>query len=63
MLPSREARERAALARRQLRDGADPVQERQQQRRKAHRLTVAEAVQGCFEARQAELKNDGKAGR
>lgn len=58
-----EARERAAVARRRLRDGADPVQERQQQRHKAHRLTVAEAVQGCFEARQAELKNDGKAGR
>ena len=58
-----EARERAALARRRLREGVDPVQERQQQRRKTHRLTVAEAVLGCFEARQAELKNDGKAGR
>ncbi len=58
-----EARERASLARRRLRDGVDPVQERQQQRRKVHRLTVAEAVQGCFEARQAELKDDGKAGR
>lgn len=58
-----EARERAALARRRLRDGIDPIQERQQQQHKAHRLTVAEAVQSCFEARQAELKNDGKAGR
>ncbi|MEP1519784.1 integrase arm-type DNA-binding domain-containing protein [Ascidiaceihabitans sp.] len=58
-----EARERAASARRRLRDGVDPIQERQQQQQKAHRLTVAEAVQSCFEARQADLKNDGKAGR
>ena len=58
-----EARERASLARRQVRDGLDPIQERHQQRRKAHKLTLKEAVDGCFEARQAELKDDGKAGR
>ena len=58
-----EARERAEIARRRLRDGVDPVQERQQQRKRAHRLTLAEAVSGCFPARQAELKNDGKARR
>jgi len=29
-----EARERAAMARRRLRDGVDPIQERQQQRKK-----------------------------
>ncbi|MGB0901800.1 tyrosine-type recombinase/integrase [Halocynthiibacter sp.] len=58
-----EARERSALARRRLRDGVDPIQERKKERGKVHRMTVAEAVQSCFTARQAELKNDGKAGR
>ncbi|QXT41134.1 tyrosine-type recombinase/integrase [Gymnodinialimonas ceratoperidinii] len=58
-----EARERAREARSKLRDGVDPVSERQKARRAISRLTVAEAIQGCFEARQAELKNDGQAGR
>lgn len=58
-----EARERAAQARQRLRDGVDPIQERQQSRKRVHRITVAVAIQGCFEARQAELKNDGLAGR
>jgi len=58
-----EAREQASAARRTLRDGIDPIQERANQRNKAKRLTVAEAIDGCFVARQAELKNDGKAGR
>jgi integrase len=58
-----EARNRAQMARKRLRDGIDPIQERQQQRKQLDRITVAEAVQGCFEARQAELKGDGKAGR
>jgi integrase len=57
-----EARESAANARKRLRGGADPVVERQKAARK-RRLTVADAVQSCFEARQAELKGDGKAGR
>lgn len=58
-----EARENASEARRKLRTGVDPIQARQKQKRRANRLTVAGAVQGCFEARQAELKNEGKAGR
>lgn len=58
-----EARERSAMARRRLRDGVDPVKERQQTRKRVHRMTVAEAIQSCFTARQAELKNDGMAGR
>lgn len=58
-----EARERAAEARKRVRDGVDPIVERQELLRKPKRLTVADAVQSCFEARQAELKNDGKAGR
>lgn len=28
-----------------------------------HRLTVSEAIDSCFEARKAQLKGDGKAGR
>ncbi len=59
-----EARETAAEARRTLRHGLDPVAERQKCRqRDERRLTVADAVEGCFRARQAELKGDGKAGR
>jgi len=58
-----EARERASDARRQLRDGIDPIQARQAAQRRANRLTVLEAIEQCFAARQAELKNDGQAGR
>ena len=58
-----EARERAAEARRTLRDGVDPVAARRKELLQINRLTVAEAVDGCFQARQAELKGDGKAGR
>ena len=58
-----EARERSAEARRRLRDGVDPILERQGTRRKAKRLTLNDAIQTCFAARQAELKADGKAGR
>lgn len=58
-----EARECASTARRKLRGGVDPIEERAKQRKKTKRLTVAEAVDGCFVARQAELKGDGKAGR
>ncbi len=58
-----EARERAAEARRTLRDGLDPIAEREKAKHKPHRLTVKEAIEGCFEARKAELKGDGEAGR
>ena len=58
-----EARERAVNARCLVRDGLDPITERNQRRAKANRLTVAEAIDGCFAARRAELKRDGKAGR
>lgn len=58
-----EARERAAEARRQLRDGVDPIEERARRRYQPKRLTVTEAIDGCFAARQAELKGDGIAGR
>lgn len=58
-----EARERAAQARKSLRDGLDPRVEREKVKLKPHRLTVAEAIESCFEARKAELKRDGEAGR
>jgi integrase len=58
-----EARERAAVARKRLRDGVDPIFERHKAKHGAKRLTLAEAITGCFEARKAELKRDGDAGR
>ncbi len=58
-----EARERAEGARKQLRDGIDPIAKRQTTRKSIKRLTVSDAIDGCFKARQAELKGDGKAGR
>lgn len=58
-----EAREHAAEARRTLRDGLDPIAEREKAKHKPRRLTVKEAIEGCFEARKAELKDDGAAGR
>ncbi len=58
-----EARGRAEEARRQQRDGLDPIAEKVKVRRKAKRLTLGEAIQGCYQARQAQLKRDGQAGR
>jgi integrase len=46
-----------------LRHSIDPIEEREKARRSVKRLTVAEAIQGCFNARKAELKRDGEAGR
>ncbi len=62
-VPISEARERAAAARKQMRDGIDPIDHRQTQRQRPNRISFAEAVAGCIKARQAELKGDGKAGR
>lgn len=58
-----EARERSAEARKALRDGVDPIFERAKAKHGSGRLTVAEAIASCFEARKAELKHDGEAGR
>lgn len=58
-----EARERAAEARKRLRDGVDPIVERAKEKFRPNRLTVTEAINDCFEARKAELKQDGDAGR
>ncbi|MEE9381424.1 MAG: integrase arm-type DNA-binding domain-containing protein [Hyphomonadaceae bacterium] len=58
-----EAREHAAIARKHLRHDIDPIELRKEQRLRKDRVTVQEAIEGCFEARQAELKGDGLAGR
>lgn len=58
-----EARDLAVDARRQVRDGHDPVAARQTERQQKKCMTVSEAIEACFAARQAELKGDGKAGR
>lgn len=58
-----EARERAAAARKQVRDGIDPVLERTKRKHAPGAITLAETVQGCFEAKKAELKNEGANGR
>src|SRR5690606_33418590 len=58
-----EAREKAAEARRVARGGDCPIELRRKARRPIHRLTVKEAVEGCFEARKASLKGEGENGR
>jgi integrase len=58
-----EARELAEEARKVARAQKDPVHERRKAKRVIKPLTVREAVQGCFEARKAELKGDGENGR
>lgn len=52
-----EARERAAEARKAVRDGLDPIVERAKQRQVPRVVTLNEAAKGCFEAKKAELKN------
>ena len=58
-----EAREKASEARKQLRGGIDPIVERSKVVLIANGTTVADVIEGCFEARKVELKNDGAAGR
>ncbi|MEP3332123.1 integrase arm-type DNA-binding domain-containing protein [Sedimentitalea sp.] len=61
----KEAREEAAKWRALVRRGLDPIKERERHRREAMRnLHVLEDIAlDAFEARKAELKGDGKAGR
>lgn len=58
-----DARVYASAARKQLREGQDPIAERPKLRYQPERLTVKEAIEGCYKAKQAELKGVGKAGR
>ena len=58
-----DARRRARDARQTLRDGVDPIVQRVKARSTHRQLTLEQAITGCFEARKAELKRDGEAGR
>ncbi len=59
------ARETAQKWRNLAARGIDPIKERERERRQAERNlhTLADVTRECFEARQADLKGDGKAGR
>ena len=60
-----EVREKADDARRELREGRDPIRERQKRRRDAQRNLhlFRDIAHDAFEARKAELRDGGKAGR
>ena len=58
-----EARTLAETARKALRGGRDPIFQRRKAKQAGKPLTLKEAVESCFEARKAELKGDGEAGR
>ncbi|WP_164744798.1 DUF4102 domain-containing protein, partial [Nioella ostreopsis] len=61
----KEARETAAQWRAVTRQGKDPIKERERRRREAAKAnhTLAAVAEEAFEARKAQLKGDGKAGR
>lgn len=61
----REAREAADRWRGVVRAGHDPIKERERQKREAARdiHLLKDIAKDAFEARKAELKGDGKAGR
>lgn len=61
----KEARQQAEHWRKVVRDGKDPIKERNQQRREAARniYLLKDIAADAFESRKAELKGDGKAGR
>ncbi|MEM0946927.1 MAG: integrase arm-type DNA-binding domain-containing protein, partial [Pseudomonadota bacterium] len=61
----KEARAEADKWRAVVRQGKDPIKERERQRKEAarERFTLATVAEDAFEARKAELKGDGKAGR
>ena len=56
-----EARERAYDARRSVRDGIDPIEERRKVRLAPKQQTVAEVIAECFEAKKTELKGERNA--
>ncbi|TIM88212.1 site-specific integrase [Mesorhizobium sp.] len=60
-----EARVRAGEARKVLRDGSDPIKERERQKREAARNMhlLKDVADDFFEGYKARLKGDGKAGR
>ncbi|MFU0504043.1 tyrosine-type recombinase/integrase [Pseudaminobacter sp. NGMCC 1.201702] len=61
----KEARETASECRKVVRAGIDPIKQRERKRREAARNIhlLKDIAEDAFEARKAELKGDGKAGR
>lgn len=61
----KEARREATYWREIARGGKDPIKEREKQKRQADRALylLKDVALDCFEARKAELKDGGKAGR
>jgi hypothetical protein len=61
----KSARSMAEKWRAVARDGKDPIKERERERREAARIdnTLSVVAADAFEARKAELKGDGMAGR
>tara|TARA_R110000787_G_scaffold263382_2_gene369163 strand:+ start:120 stop:1331 length:1212 start_codon:yes stop_codon:yes gene_type:complete len=64
-VPLQRAREAADAARNLVKQGVDPILQRDKERRDAIRYdnTLRKIAQEAFEARKAELRDDGKAGR
>lgn len=64
-IPLREVREAALRWRARLREGIDPINDRERQRREASRNLhkLKEVAEDAFNSRKAELKGDGVAGR
>lgn len=60
-----EARKNADAARAKVREGVDPIKDREAQRREAKRNLhlFKDIVQDAFESRKSQLKGDGVAGR
>ena len=58
-----EARELASVARQKVRQGIDPIIERIINKQSAKPMSLEDAIESCFSARKAQLKDDGKAGR
>ncbi|MGD1886874.1 MAG: tyrosine-type recombinase/integrase [Cohaesibacteraceae bacterium] len=61
----KEARQSAEKWRAVVRNGKDPIKERERQKREAMKAnnTLATIAEEAFEARKAELRDDGRAGR
>lgn len=59
------AREQAVEWRALSKQGVDPIRQREQQKREAAKqvYTLQQVFEECFEARKAQLKGEGKAGR
>lgn len=59
----KDARAVASDARRLIRLGKDPIDEREKSMRSAKSLTVTSAILGCFDSIRPNLKDNGRAGR